>query len=168
MNILPDEYRTGNKKLDEKILQALLKDPVKKNRLQLLTEAVENQTVERLNKYNVAVVEERTTLDGKVFASKKEMERYQYLVRMQRAGMLKNLETQVPFILLDEFTSEQYGKINPITYVADFVYLDQGLNKGLFGRTVVEDAKGFLTDKYRMKKKMFLYRYGKEYAFFEV
>lgn len=168
MNILPEEYRTGNRKLDERILQALLKDPVKKNRLLLLTEAVEAQTVERQNKYNVAEVSERTTLDGKVFASKKEMERYEYLTRMQRAGLLKNLETQIPFILLDAFESEQYGKVNPIIYVADFMYLDQGMNKRMFGRMVVEDAKGFLTDKYRMKKKMFLYRYGKEYAFFEV
>ena len=41
-----------------------------------------------------------------------------------------------------------------IEYVADFVYLDKDLT------VVVEDAKGFATKEYKLKKKLFEDRYG--------
>lgn len=46
-------------------------------------------------------------------------------------------------------------------YVADFQYVENG-------RIVVVDTKGFVTDVYRLKKKLFLYKYGSLYEFLEV
>ena len=72
---------------------------------------------------------------------------------MLNAGLIKDLELQKRFVLQDGYEM-QGKKIRPITYVADFVYFDIEKNK-----TVVEDVKGMRTDVYKMKKKMFEYRY---------
>jgi len=96
-----------------------------------------------------------------IWDSNKEYNRYCELRLMQRAGEISNLRRQVPFILQDK----QSG-IRAITYIADFVYDELGGNL-----VVVEDVKSEITKKipgYRIKKKMFLARYGKQYEFREV
>ena len=49
------------------------------------------------------------------------------------------------------------GKIieKAVTYIADFVYIDNAT-----GKTIVEDCKGFHTKEYILKRKMLLYLKG--------
>ena len=91
--------------------------------------------------------------NGETFDSKKEFNRYQELLLLQRAGKIKNLERQVKIPLLPSQKDEN-GKVieRAVTYIADFVYFDTEQNK-----TIVEDAKGMKTKEYILKRKMLLY-----------
>lgn len=86
----------------------------------------------------------RTVVDGISFASAKEARRYGELKLLERAGEIENLTLQPRFRL------EVNGK-HVTTYVADFLY---GL-KGDASSLIVEDAKGFKTDAYKIKAKLF-------------
>lgn len=103
------------------------------------------------NKYGVSD-KSRRTVDGIVFASLKEMRRYCELKTLLKAGQITDLEYQVPFILQEGFVFEG-KKIRPIKYVADFVYQESG-------KLVVEDTKGVQTPIFKLKRKMFIKRYG--------
>lgn len=104
-----------------------------------------------MNKYGAR----KTEIDGIVFDSAHEAHRYCELKYMERAHLIKELQLQRKFVLLGA-QKDKDGKIieRPVTYVADFVYKDQD------GQTVVEDAKGFRTDVFRIKKKLMLSIYG--------
>lgn len=118
-------------------------------------------TLEKRHKYNVSSKDSRTW-NGVVYDSRKEMERAVELSLMERAGQIKNLRRQVPFVLQDKFTDNTGKAQRAVTYVCDFMYEQDG-------KTVVEDVKSKMTMKlpeYRLKKKMFLYRYP-QYVFFE-
>ena len=98
-------------------------------------------------------------LDGMTFDSKKEAERYAELKMMERAGEIRELRTQVPFILIPSQKDEQ-GKCieREAKYIADFAYRDAKTN-----RLVVEDVKSAITRKqhdYILKRKLMLYRHG--------
>lgn len=100
-------------------------------------------------------------VDGKIFDSRKEANRYIELMILQRAGEIVNLRTQVEFILIpDQREQTEDGKgIGPIierkcAYIADFVYEDAAT-----GKTVVEDTKGFRTKEYIIKRKLMLYNF---------
>lgn len=90
------------------------------------------------------------------FSSKKEMRRYITLKQLERAGIIKELELQPKFLLLD--TIHYKGKTYPKTYyIADFKYFD--INRDKY---VVEDVKSPITAKdkvYRLKIKMLLAKY---------
>ncbi len=105
------------------------------------------------NKYHVSAKLDRT-YDGIVFASKKEMHRYQELKLLEKAGEIKDLELQHPFILQRGFV-RQGKKHQPIKYIADFVYFDPKESP----LTTVEDVKGMKTAIYTIKKKLLLYKY---------
>lgn len=92
----------------------------------------------------------KTEIDGIIFDSKLEAERYTQLKIFERAGLIKDLKLQVPFVLIDK---SRFGTV--IKYVADFVYIEDG-------QTVVEDVKGVKTDVYRLKKRLLAERYGIE------
>lgn len=95
----------------------------------------------------------KTTVDGITFASKIEAQRYQELKLLQRAGEISGLKTQVAFQLLPSFRKN--GKTyRPTYYVADFTYYDHRAKKH-----VVEDTKGYKTQLYQLKKKIFEYVY---------
>lgn len=97
---------------------------------------------------------QKTVLNGIKFDSKKEANRYAELKIMERAGIIKGLQRQVRFELIPSFDVD--GKhYRPTTYVADFVYTDTKS-----GKQVVEDCKGFRTDIYRLKAKMFAHKFG--------
>ncbi len=119
-------------------------------------------------KYNA----KRTAVDGIVFASKKEAQRYSVLKVLQKAGVIKNLRMQVPFVLIpDQREADVWvpykkpikgetGRWKPgkvierrCVYVADFVYEQDG-------ETVVEDVKGRRTKEYIVKRKLLLHQYG--------
>lgn len=96
----------------------------------------------------------KTVIDGQVFDSKKEANRYQELLLLEKAGMIKNLSRQVKFVLIPSQRDEN-GKLieRECSYKADFMY-EEGI------KTVVEDVKGYRTKEYIIKRKLLLYQYG--------
>lgn len=102
-----------------------------------------------MNKYH----NKKIRIDGHDFDSKKEAKRYTELKLLQQAQLITDLQMQVRYKVLDGF--KKNGKTYlPITYIADFVYYDKFLKK-----TVVEDTKGYRTEVYKIKKKLFESRY---------
>lgn len=91
--------------------------------------------------------------DGIEFDSVKECQRYCELKLMQRAGVISELQLQVPFELIP--TQRIDGKLaeKAVNYVADFVYKQNG-------QTVVEDTKGMRTRDYIIKRKLMLFIHG--------
>ena len=102
----------------------------------------------RRSKYNNRVCYWR----GEKFDSQRELDRYQELLILQRAGRISGLSRQVRFELTPNIRYE--GKlIKKAEYVADFTYWEQG-------KFVIEDCKGYQTDLYKLKKKIILDKYG--------
>lgn len=112
-----------------------------------------------MQKYNAKKTEYR----GIVYDSKWEAEVAYRLDMLERSGHIRDLQRQVRFILQDEYVNNQGKKIRPISYIADFVYYDVKQKK-----TIVMDTKSpaTRTAEYRLKKKMFEYKYP-EYWFVE-
>ena len=104
------------------------------------------------NKYH----NKKITYDGYKFDSKKEADYYNQLKLLQRAGLIRDLELQKTFILQPSFKLNNKTR-RQITYKADFTYFSNEDNK-----IHVIDVKGFKTDVYNVKKKMFEYKYGIE------
>lgn len=93
----------------------------------------------------------KTIIDGITFDSKKEGLHYLELKRRQELGEISDLELQPSFLLQEKFKRD--GKTyRPITYIADFRYVEEG-------KVIVEDVKGFKTPEYKIKKKLLLYKY---------
>lgn len=83
----------------------------------------------------------KTEVDGIIFDSIKEANRYKELSLLLKAGEIGMLERQVKFKLTDN-----------ISYVADFVFIEIHS-----GNKIIEDVKSSYTKKlpvYRMKKKL--------------
>lgn len=93
---------------------------------------------QKVNKYRAQSVR---TEDG-FFASKREHKRWLELKLLEKADAIQGLERQRRYVI-----NVSGQKI--CTYVADFVYSENGA-------LVVEDAKGFKTQEYKMKKKLML------------
>ena len=93
----------------------------------------------------------KVTYYGITFDSKKEGEHYLFLRSEQLAGRIKDLACQTAFVVVPKV-----GKEREVKYIADFTYRDSE------GNLIVEDAKGFRTDVYKIKKKLMLWRYGIE------
>lgn len=95
----------------------------------------------------------KTVIDGIRFDSKLEARRYIELQMLEKAGEISDLQIQPEFVLQPLFrkNGKTYRKI---VYRADFSYFDKRQ-----GKYIVEDTKGFQTDVYRLKKKLFEYRY---------
>ena len=103
------------------------------------------------NKYGNKKVE----VDGIKFDSKHESDIYLKLKTAERCGAIHNLRLQVPFVLQDKYTIN--GKtVRAIKYIADFTFENKD------GSQEVWDAKGIKTEVYKLKKKLFEYRYGIE------
>jgi hypothetical protein len=92
--------------------------------------------------------------DGIEFDSMKEAHRYCELKVMQRAGLISDLQLQVPFELIPSQRID--GKVveQAVKYIADFTY------NGQDGVQVVEDTKGYKTPEYIIKRKLMLYIHG--------
>ena len=111
----------------------------------------------------------KVIVDGIQFDSKREAARYQELKLLERAGVISFLQRQTKFQLIPDqhapsnavYTKgprkgqRKPGKLleHECSYIADFCYIQNG-------ETVVEDAKGYRTEVYRIKKKLMLERYG--------
>ena len=104
-----------------------------------------------MNKYG----NKKTTVDGIVFDSQKEANRYEELRLLQRAGQIFNLQRQVPFVLIPKQVRDGKTVERPVIYKADFVYTENG-------EDVVEDVKSpaTRTKEYILKRKLMLWEYG--------
>lgn len=104
---------------------------------------------EKKSKYkNVKVT--RSLPNGEVvtFDSKREAKRFDALYVMAKQGHIKNLTLQPEYEIIP--TCKHNGTtLRKIKYIADFRYEKNG-------KIIVEDAKGFHTDVYQLKKRLFL------------
>ena len=91
----------------------------------------------------------KVLINGIKFDSKKEANRYYELMLLQKAGIVSSLELQPRFLLQESFkkNGKTYRKIE---YIADFKYIENG-------KIIVEDVKGFETDVFKLKNKLFEY-----------
>lgn len=117
------------------------------------------------NKYYSKKVE----VNGIVFDSKKEAKRYSELLLLEKAGVIRDLQRQVKFVLIPAQNEvfERYGKKGQrlkdgqrciekeCAYISDFVYRYTTSNV-----KVVEDTKGFRTKDYIIKRKLMLWVHG--------
>lgn len=87
-----------------------------------------------------------TVVDNIKFASKREAARYSELKLLERAGVIKDLKLQVPFVF-------SYDEVKICTYISDFTYIEGN-------RQIVEDVKGTPTPVYLIKKKLMLAFYS--------
>lgn len=88
----------------------------------------------------------KAEVDGIVFDSRKEADRYTDLKLMEKAGKIHNLQLQTVFPLT-------VGGNLICKYKCDFDYVENGIK-------VVEDVKGMKTPVYRLKAKLFEAIYG--------
>lgn len=100
------------------------------------------------NKYNNVV--------SAMGQSNLEIGRGAELMKMQLVGLITNLRTQVPFVLLPPQPGERGVK-----YIADFVYELPGQPGDsvdwICSRQIVEDTKGVHTRDYIIKRKLMLW-----------
>src|SRR6478736_7621259 len=104
------------------------------------------------SKYNNRKVEQ----DGMKFDSLKELHVWNVLCARQADGEISNLERQV------SYRFEVCGNLirylpskRPLTYIADYRYVEDG-------KYVVDDAKGLLTQEYKIKKALMFWVNGIE------
>ena len=96
--------------------------------------------------------DDKTIVDGIKFDSEMESHYYIYLKQLKEIGEVVDFVLQPTYLLQEGF--DLNGKrIRPITYKADFkvIYKD--------GHEEVIDVKGKLTEEFKIKRKMLLYRY---------
>lgn len=105
----------------------------------------------------------KTEVNGILFDSKLEAERYQQLMLLQKAGEITGLQLQVEFQIFKGYVNPDTGeKTKSVTYVADFVYIEVNSN-----RMIVEDTKGIETADFRLKWKL-VQSYYPQYEFRKV
>ena len=100
-----------------------------------------------MNKYR----NKKTQIDMYVFDSIAESKRYKELALLQKAGEISELTLQPKFLLQEGFkkNGKTYRKIE---YIADFMYREKG-------QIVIEDVKGKETEVFKLKRKLFEYKY---------
>lgn len=99
-------------------------------------EATEAETTAKRHKYGA----KSETIDGHRFPSKKEARRYCTLKMLAQQGMISGLKIQPKFPIM-------LNGVLVTTYIADFEYVENG-------KRIYEDAKGYKTPVYRLKKKL--------------
>lgn len=102
------------------------------------------------NKYH----NQKVIYNGIKFDSQREKNYYIKLQLLQEYNMIEDLKRQVKFELQPSY--EINGKkIRSINYIADFTYREKG-------KLHVIDVKGVRTNEYKLKKKLFEYKYNIE------
>ena len=106
------------------------------------------------NKFNAKKIK----IQGETFDSMAEAKRWRDLQWLQRGGVIKGLQRQVVYQLLPAQYDENHKVVEmAVTYVADFVYHENG-------ELVVEDVKGYKKGAayalFTLKRKLMLYFYG--------
>ena len=94
----------------------------------------------------------KTIVDGILFDSQMESHYYLYLKELKEQGVVVDFKLQPVFILQEGF-SKDGKKIQSIEYIADFevTYND--------GHVEIIDVKGKITEAFRIKRKILLYKY---------
>ena len=120
--------------------------------------------IKKRPKYGNKIVE----YQGKLFDSKREMQRYIVLKEAEEKGLISDLRTQVTFELIPAITEEYDEHLKTkdkiktrvlqraVTYKADFVYVKDG-------EEIVSDvkvAKGLIPKEFSLKEKIFFWKYG--------
>lgn len=107
----------------------------------------EFENTKKKNKYQAKKVE----VDGILYDSQLEYERFCELSVLQKAGEISELQYHKRYVLINK---NKNGR--EIAYEADFVYKDKD------GKTIVEDVKSKPTKTrlYALKKRLMLERYG--------
>ena len=97
---------------------------------------------------NIKVTRKLLNDDLVTFDSKKEAKRFDELLLLAKQGIIKNLTLQPEFEIIP---TVRWNKktLCKIKYIADFKYEQNG-------NIIVEDVKGFKTDVYQLKKRLFL------------
>lgn len=90
---------------------------------------------------------QRVTIDGITFDSRREARRWAQLQLLERAGEIENLRRQVVVPLEGRDGPLLARKGRQMRITVDFAYLD--LSTGL---TIYEDAKGFATRDYEVRR----------------
>lgn len=106
----------------------------------------------RFNQFIKKVVYKDITFD-----SKQEAEYYDMLLDLVEIEQIDSLEVHKSFELIPEYTING-KKVKAMNYEADFVY-----NDGFIKRAI--DVKGFADDVFKLKKKLFDYKYRKEFPY---
>lgn len=107
------------------------------------------------NKYHA----QKVCIDGYTFDSKLEGQHYGNLKLLQYADELYDLTIHPVFELQPAFIDAQGKRHRPILYKADFSYR---LRTSYYGFLVVDDCKGMVLDIFKLKEKLFLYRFKDE------
>lgn len=94
----------------------------------------------------------KTEVDGILFDSRREASRYSELKMLEQGKVITGLQLQPEFELQAGFRDSKGVWRRPITYKADFLYIEEG-------KVIVEDVKGMQTDVFKIKMKMFLKQY---------
>lgn len=96
---------------------------------------------------------------GTKWDSQSELVRYEQLLKMQERGEISDLKfhsKEICFLLLEKCVYKDFSKKEkkqqPITYTPDFVYR-------IGNQLIAEDVKGMITDSFRIKAKIFRFRY---------
>ena len=116
-------------------------------------DAALGRTWEKRGKYG----NQKTEYNGRTFDSALEANTARDLDLLRRASDLServvDVQYQVPFVLQEKFTDSQGKKHQAIVFVCDFVitYAD--------GRKEALESKGFETETWKIKKKLFLFKY---------
>jgi len=93
----------------------------------------------------------KVTCDGIKFDSKKEAKRYLELKLLERGHIVSDLVLQPRMVLQKSFKDHLNKTHRKIEYVCDFSYIKDG-------QEIWEDVKGYKTDVYKIKMKLFVYQ----------
>ncbi len=99
----------------------------------------------------------KTVVDGITFDSKLEAEYYLHLKLMLKCKKILGFEMQKKVLLQDGYARPSTGtKVRPIFYVVDFIVYENN------GEKIYVDVKGMKTDVFRLKQKMFEYKFKQQ------
>lgn len=99
-------------------------------------------------KYN----SEKVEINGIKFDSKLESQYYLHLLEQRKNGHIQDYQLQPTFTLQDGFKRSNKA-ILPIKYKADFLVIHND------GTNEIIDVKGFETTDFKIKKKLFMFKY---------
>lgn len=106
----------------------------------------------------------KVTIDGIKFDSEQEGIYYQELKEREKNGEISGLKIHPNYELLPSFLNNNQKHMNRLSYEPDFVFFDKEQS-----RTRYIDVKGFETEEFKLKHKLFDYYllkndiYGKAY-----
>ena len=123
-----------------------------KNKGDLQESATERISKSKRNKYNA----KKCNYNGITFDSKKEMNMYVYLKRLENDKFIDYFKHQVKYVLQDKYKNPLEKNIRDIKMILDFVVYKDEIE-------YIIDCKSepTLTDVFLLKKKLFEYKFNK-------